>query len=484
MARAPFSKGAIGRGAIWSILNQSTGQILGLLVFLTTARFVSKEDFGIMAVCLLVVETFRQFWSDSIVTSVASKRDPTDQDYNAAFLTISMGGLVSAVIVFLLAGPIASVMNHVEIKSTLRWVSLLLLTIGLSRAHEAWLTKKLAFKALALRSLISIALGGGIGVYMAIHGYGLLSLIAQQLITSVVGMLCLWMATEWRPSFDTHRSNVTGLLRHSRYLSLTAIASMINTQSDVFFSSFYLGAAQTGVYAAAKRILIAITIMFSSGLGIVMLPALSAVSHDAERTARTFVKTVSLTSFMSAALFAGLAALSPELIHIVLGDKWTDVAPIVSILAINGYLSSVLQYSVNVMLVKNKPQWNLAITIVNAVSNVALFIGVGSMGLIPLAVAYVVKNLLLFPLTVVPSLRLLKIPSVSYAAAIAPSVVSACVVAAAIIFGRPYLPDMSVIVRLLVLVIAGGAAYMLLMAAIDRKTMTELYSVARHLRKE
>jgi hypothetical protein len=136
------------------------------------------------------------------------------------------------------------------------------------------------------------------------------------------------------------------------------------------------------------------------------------------------------------------------------------------------------------MLVKNKPQWNLGITIVNAVSNVALFIGVGSMGLVPLAVAYVVKNLVLFPLTVVPSLRLLKIPSVRYAAAIAPSVVSACVVATAIIFCRPYLPDMSVIVRLLALVVAGGAGYMLLMAAIDRKTMTELYSVARHLRKE
>jgi O-antigen/teichoic acid export membrane protein len=484
MAKVPFSKGAIGRGAIWSILNQSTGQILGLLVFLTTARFVSKEAFGIMAVCLLVVETFRQFWSDSIVTSVAATRDPTDQDYNAAFLTIALGGLVSAVLVFALAGPIAAILNHAEIKSTLRWVSLLLLTIGMSRAHEAWLTKKLAFKALALRSLISIALGGGIGVYMAVHGYGLLSLIAQQLITSVVGMLCLWMATEWRPSLDTHWSNVSALLRHSRYLSLTAIASMINTQSDVFFSSFYLGAAQTGVYAAAKRILIAITIMFSSGLGIVMLPALSAVSDDQQRTARSFIKTVSLTSFMSAALFAGLAAMSPELIRIVLGEKWADVAPIVSILAINGYLSSILQYSVNVMLVKNKAQWNLGITIVNAVSNVALFIGVGSMGLVPLAVAYALKNLVLFPLTVVPSLRLLNIPFVRYVAAIAPSVVAACVVGVAVGFASHRLPDFSAIVRLLILVPAGAVCYLLMMAVIDRKTMTELYSVARHLRKD
>ena len=70
-----LSKGAIGRGAVWSILNQSVGQILVLLVFLVTARFVSKDAFGIMAVCMLVVEAFRQIWAESVGISLAAKKD-------------------------------------------------------------------------------------------------------------------------------------------------------------------------------------------------------------------------------------------------------------------------------------------------------------------------------------------------------------------------------------------------------------------------
>jgi O-antigen/teichoic acid export membrane protein len=85
---AVMSKGAIGRGAAWSILNQSTGQILVMMVFLITARFVSKESFGIMALCMVVLEGFRQIWAQSVGTSITAKTDPTDRDYNAAFMVM------------------------------------------------------------------------------------------------------------------------------------------------------------------------------------------------------------------------------------------------------------------------------------------------------------------------------------------------------------------------------------------------------------
>jgi O-antigen/teichoic acid export membrane protein len=84
--------------------------------------------------------------------SIAAKKDPADQDYNAGFMVIALGGLVAAVIVFLLANPIAWLMQHADIAGTLRWISLLLLTSALSRTHETWLIKHLQFKTLALRS--------------------------------------------------------------------------------------------------------------------------------------------------------------------------------------------------------------------------------------------------------------------------------------------------------------------------------------------
>ena len=35
----------IGKSAIWSVLNQTTSQMMARNCFLVTARFISKEDF-------------------------------------------------------------------------------------------------------------------------------------------------------------------------------------------------------------------------------------------------------------------------------------------------------------------------------------------------------------------------------------------------------------------------------------------------------
>jgi O-antigen/teichoic acid export membrane protein len=372
-----------------------------------------------------------------------------------------------AVIVFLLAGPIARLMHHGDIEGTLRWISLLLLTGGLSLTHEAWLMKHLQFKVLALRSLVSICIGGSIGIVMAVNGYGLLSLIAQQLITSVVGTACLWLATTWRPGFDTRWENIASLLRYSRHVSLAAVAAFANSQSDVFFSSYYLGPAMTGVYAAAKRILSATSLMFSSGL-------------NSERASRSFLKAVSLTTFLAAPLYAGLAALSPDFIHLLMGDKWADVAPVISILAVNSYIASVSgYYNSNIMLVMGKPHWQMLIATVNALANVVLFMIVGRMGLIALAGAYVAKNVVFAPLSTGAALYLLKMKPGAYLMEIGPSIFAAMAMGVSVRLARDYL-SCSPFLSLIVMVPGGAVLYFLIMLVIDRKAASEMVSMVCH----
>jgi O-antigen/teichoic acid export membrane protein len=479
-----LSKKAIGHGAFWSILNQATGQVLGLLVFLITARYVPKEAFGTMGLCLLVTELFRNIWSDSIGISIEARANPSEREYNAAFVLIVIGGFVCAGLVALLADPIARLMGHREIAYALHWFALLPLVAGLSRTHETWLYKHLDFKSLALRSLCSFCVGGAVGIVMAVNGFGLLSLIAQQLVIACTSLAFLWVATEWRPSLDVHWTDIRSILRYSRHLSATAVSSMANNQSDVFFSSYYLGPAATGVYLAAKRILIAIIIMFSSSLGNVALPAMSAVVNDPERSASGFLKAVSMTSILSAAVFAGLAAMAPDFVQIIMGGKWADVAPIIAILAVNGYLSSISQYDFTVMMVKNKPHWITVLITVNALINVVMFMIVGPYGLIALATAYVIKNLAVFPVELGITLRLLKLKPWPYIAGLLPSIFCALAMAAVVTLAREHLVFLPCFVRIALLVPGGAVIYFALMAIFCRKAFQETASILLHMIKK
>lgn len=475
-----FTKSAIGRGAVWSILNQSFGQILVLLVFLVTARFVSKEAFGVMALCLMVVEAFRQIAIESIGVSIVAKKDPTDQDYNACFIVIAVCGLVSAVLIFILADPIATFLKNSAIADGLRWISLLLLTTGLSKTHEVWLAKHLQFKVLALRSMVSIVIGGSVGIWMAIKGFGLLSLIAQQLLTALIGTLTLWAATRWRPGLDTRRENMLSLFRYSRHVSMNAVASFANTQSDVFFSSYYLGAASTGVYSAAKRIITAVNLMLASGLNSVALPVQASLYGDKPGSARAYLKSIALTSLLTAPLFVGLAVLSNEVIIISLGTKWLDAASVLSILTITAYLFTISQYNGNALLVYDKPHWLTIMGVINAVANVVMLLIFARYGLIALAWAYTIKTIVLYPLSVGTALHILDIKTRSYLASLIPTIMAAVIMGLIIIELKLSLEGWSAWARLLVLVPTGMVIYTAVMMMIDKKLMDDLFSIILH----
>ena len=111
----------------------------------------------------------------------------------------------------------------------------------------------------------------------------------------------------------------------------------------------------TGVYSSAKRLLIAVTIMFSSGLNSVALPAQAAVSSDPERSfARLPESDVADDDPERSVIRRPCRSVARDLIHILMGDKWADVAPVLAILAVNGYVASLSQYHSNIMLVKER----------------------------------------------------------------------------------------------------------------------------------
>ena len=276
---APTNMRTVGRGVAWSMLNNLAGQGLSLLVFLVTARFVSKEAFGIMAVSLLTVEAFRQVVIGSFGVALTAQRDPSSKDYNACFILVLVTSVAAAGLLFFLAGPSADLVGHVEVRDTLRLVCLILLTAGLSQTHEVWLAKHMNFKVLALRSLLSILIGGSTRHWAS--GRGLRPRGTHRAADRdrrdgrriPVGRSVL------EAGLSTDRANIVALLSYTKHLFLSRASSFAGSQSDIFFASVYLGPAATGAYNAAKRILLAVSSTLSSALASVVLPTFATLGH-------------------------------------------------------------------------------------------------------------------------------------------------------------------------------------------------------------
>jgi O-antigen/teichoic acid export membrane protein len=264
---------------------------------------------------------------------------------------------------------------------------------------------------------------------MAVHDYGIASLIAQQIVTSVISSVWLWLSASWRPNFNFKMSDVSAIVQQGKFVSMNSTASFLGGQGDVLLSSYYLGPAATGVYNAAKRLLTAISLIIGSGLNAVALPALASFSDDTHRLQQAYLSCIGLAAFLVAPLFAGLVVLSPDLIHILMGDKWADAAPVLSILAIAGFNSNMMQYNFNIMLIRKKTHWITIVCFTEAASNLLLLIAFAKYGLESLAMAYVAKTLVLLPIVSALALNLLELKASAYLRRLLPPIAIAAVMA-------------------------------------------------------
>jgi O-antigen/teichoic acid export membrane protein len=315
------------------------------------------------------------------------------------------------------------------------------------------------FKQLALRSIFSILIGGSVGIYMAVHGYGLLSLIAQQVITTLVGTAFLWSVTHWRPGLDTTKEHVIGILKYARYVTFDNTMNLANSQSDVFLSAYFLGPVSTGTYNAAKRLILSLNLIIATSIRQVSLPAIANCSDSDENMKKVVLGFIRYTSTLSMPIFMGTAILSPSIVYILMGDNWSDVHPILSIMCVACYIQTMTLFCSNVLYAKNKFRDVNILTFASSLLNIVLLLIAAPFGLIYVALAFLIKTALIAIVSTYIVLINLPIQLKEIIYEIYPSFISVLAMCVIIGVARVYILPLSPVLDVIVYVPLGAVIY-------------------------
>ena len=475
---------SIVSGVIWSTLDSAVGQALTLAIYVIMARLLSPQIIGLVATGALALDFCRAVLIESVAIAVQARAQPKDEDYNASFWLIAGFSLVAAGLLFLTSSAIERLSGLEDLAVVLKGFSVVVAVQGLSRTHEAWLTRNQIFRSLALRTLFSITLGGAIGIALAISGYGVLALVGQLVTTSLVSLVSLWTLTPWRPGFRFSRREAIELISYGRYVALTGITNFANANSDLIFVTWYTGAAGAGFYSLAKRLVNAVSTVIGSALNRVFFATIASLQHDRKASSDALLDFVMYTSLLTAPIFAGIAALSPDLMLSFFGEKWLASAPLLSIISVTGFLTTIGLYNHSVILAFGKPHWQTWLTLIYAASNIAIFIAAAPFGLVAIAVGYVVRAVLLYPLSAGASLRILSIAVRRYAMALVPALTGSALMAAAVVGASAILPALPAWERLVALIALGAAVYLAIVLVIARQAARQVWrEISSRLRR-
>jgi O-antigen/teichoic acid export membrane protein len=471
-AMPEISKASVGRGAIWSMLANGGAQGISLLTFLVTARFVSKESFGIIATSIAVVELLKRIGIEPFALAVATKSDVRNVDYNACFFLTSGVSLIFSVGLMVSAKLVAGLVNRPEIVDALQAISLLLLTIGLSRTHEAWLARNMQFKALAIRSIVAGLFGGAVGVSMAVAGFQLWSLVGQQLVTSLTSLALLWANCGWRPRLVTTRAALAANARAASHLIGSALGGFFSTETDIFVASAFLGVRTAGIYNAAKRIMLAVNVFLNSSLQNVTLAAFANTS-GAEMRRSMMLRSSGVVAAITMPAAVGISVLAPDILLFLLGGGWVDAAPVLSALALGVVIVSINQFGVTVFLTHGRTGLNTRYVLLNAALNLITLPMVVRYGAGALAVTVTAIQAAVLPLTAGKALQILGLSHREYFETLAKPFFAAAAMGA-VVYGARYALPFTGLQALLVLIPAGVLCYLAALWLISRSLIHEL----------
>lgn len=470
------------RGFFWSLVERWGRYVLTIATLLILARLLAAEDFGVVALALACLSFFELVMNQGIKAALIQRKDLTDAHYDTAFWVAAAYGVGSAALLLLGGDALARLMGQPRLGEVMPWLAVIAVVNGLSVVQQARLMRTMDFRSLALRSTAGSALGGIAGVGAALAGFGIWALVAQQLINAFSSLAVLWTATGWRPrlAFSPRRARELG--GYGRWVSAVAFINHVLNRGDVLFIGAALGAHAVGLYSVGRRIMQMFVDLVTTAMTQAAGPAFAKLQSEPARLAAAYAASVRVSATVMLPAFFGTAAVAPDLVPWMLGERWTPAVPMVQCFAVIGALQSVGYFNFSVAYALGKPEGALRVTLIYAVTNVAAILLALPFGVLAVTLAITLRNLVTYPLSVRLALRLVPLTARAYALNLLPSFVSASVMTAAVLaVGQALDPAMTTAARLAIQVAAGAVVYAAVFVCFGRGGVTELVGLARTL---
>jgi len=325
---------SIRSGLLWNFGSQIMVRTLSLGVGILMARILTPEDFGVVAVAMVVWQMIALLGQMGLSAKLIQQKDNIPEYANATFWLNLLVNTAIAILAVIASPFAAGFYDNPAIKPIVQVLAAGFILSAFGNTHFTLLQKKMAFKILSILDFGLTLLRISFAVLMVLGGFGFWSLILPELFVKPVRMIALWKLEPWRPRFNLSFVHWRDIFKFGKFVFGTTIIRYLNINGDFLIIGKVLGAASLGLYkfgyGLANWPVENIVWIF----GRVMFPAFAHLQHNIKEMQRLYIRVAETLSIVSFPLLLGLFALADILIPAVYGNKWMPaVLPLKIIIA-------------------------------------------------------------------------------------------------------------------------------------------------------
>lgn len=334
----PLHDGDLGRRGIRASFHVLAFSLVRFVVqfgsLSVLARLLSPTDYGLMGMIVTATGFAALFRDMGLSTATIQKAALTHADVNDAFWINLGAGIGLAVLLSILAAPIASFYGESRLVTAMPIVGLTFVAGGAAVQHSAILRRQMRFFRIGLIETIAAVAAFLVSLSLALFGAGYWSLVAAPLVLEGVTCALYWTFCPWRPTKPSRLSEGGRLLHVGSNMLGMNVLSYISSNLDRILVGRVLGTTVLGVYTRAGSIVSLPTQQLVTPISSVMFPLFSRLREHPARYRTVILAGLRLMAATTAPAVAALVICRDWVVAILLGPKWADAAPVIPALAL------------------------------------------------------------------------------------------------------------------------------------------------------
>ena len=378
-------KGKVLKGLGWSLLSAFAQRGLRFIFGIFLARLLLPEEFGLMGMLNIFIMVAQTFVDAGFALSLIQKPEISEEDKSSVFFINLLISVLMVFVLYMIAPWASRFLEQPMIKPLMRIMSIVILLNGFYVVQNALLIRAIDFKTQTKITIIALSLSGVIGVVFAVMGFGVWSLVAQQISTSFFMTILLWSRKIWKPSL---RFSIKSIKDMAGFGIKILASGLLNTTFENIYPIVIgklFSPLALGYYTRANQFQQMPSKTIARLVSKVAVPAFSTIQSDPQRVKRVARKAIKTLAFVNFPIMIGMLVAAEPMVVVLVTDKWLPCVQFLQILCIVGLLEPFQFINLNILVAFGESGLYLRIEIAKKiliVINIIIGIKFGLMALV------------------------------------------------------------------------------------------------------
>jgi O-antigen/teichoic acid export membrane protein len=361
----------LATGVGWGTVSVVTVTVFQLVFMAVMARLLDPAHFGLVAIANVSLRFFAYFAQMGIAPALIQKPNLDEGDIRAA-LALSLG--TSSFFCLLALGSASLIEHYFEMTglgAVTQVLALNFIISGFSAVSLGLMRRNGAFRAIAIIEIISYVGGYGlVGLIAANAGAGVWALVAAFMAQTTLSAILSYAVIRYPLGLRHTAEQRSHFLHYGGKYSVIGFIEFLSSNIDALLVGKLLGASPAGFYSRAVLLANLPVQQPANVLTNVLFPIMSSVGNQHDKQSVSLQLSALLVGSYAFAVGAGIYAAAPDIVKVLLGNKWLETIPMLQVLAWSvgplyvSHVAGVTLDSMNQLAVKLKIQFSLLVLMV------------------------------------------------------------------------------------------------------------------------